>query len=131
VTDNYLYDFNAFIITGMDKKMRETMLLIELKKREEYKRLSQGKTVFYSFENKKIHYFTPVRVNETDVLFVFDSETPLPFREEHDFKDLASIHVWQLIEIDALHWLNDSVNTRYSELQSMRTPSDISGEASG
>jgi hypothetical protein len=107
------------------------MLLIELKKREEYQRLSQGKTVFYSLENGNIHYFTPGRVNKTDVLFVFDSETPLPFREEHDFKDMASIHVWQLIEIDALHWLNNSVNIGYSELQSMRVQSDISGEASG
>jgi hypothetical protein len=96
------------------------MLLIELKKREEYERLSQGKTVFYSQGNEYIHYFTPARVNETDVVFVFDSEAPIPFREEHDFEDVTSIHVWQLIEIDALHWLNTEGTIRYAELQSMQ-----------
>ena len=96
------------------------MLLIELKKREEYQRLSQGKTVFYSSGNEYIHYFTPARVNETDVLFVFDTETPIPFREDHDFKDATSIHVWQLIEIGALHWLNTEGTLRYEELQSMQ-----------
>ncbi|MBU7042295.1 MAG: hypothetical protein HXS47_01795 [Theionarchaea archaeon] len=102
------------------------MLLIELKKREEYQRLSQGKTVFYSSDNEHIHYFTPARVNETDVLFVFDSKTPIPFREDHDFEDMASIHVWQLIEIDALHWFNSEATVGYTELQSLRTQSDIS-----
>ncbi len=79
------------------------MLLIRLKEREEFQKLSQGKAVFFSANDNYIQYFTPGKVNEIEVIYAFNTETPLPFREHYDFEDAKGIHVAQLTEIRGLY----------------------------
>ena len=80
------------------------MILIWLKNREEFQKLCQGKAVFFSLNDGYIHYFIPTRANDVEVLYGFDTETPLPFREHHDFEDERGIHVAQLTEIDGFYF---------------------------
>lgn len=75
------------------------MLVIRLKQREEFQKLCQGKAVFFSVNNGYVHYFTPVKVNEVEAIYTFDSETPMPFREHFDLEDTKGVHVKQLVEV--------------------------------
>ncbi len=93
------------------------MLMIWLKKKEEFQKVCQGRTVFYAVEEGSIHYFTLAKANEIEVLYAFDSESPIPFRENYDFEDADGIHVWQLIEIDNLYSLEN--------VRSLGMPDDI------
>ncbi len=80
------------------------MLVVRLRKREEFQKVCQGRTVFFLADNGSISYFSPAQVNETETLYVFYSRTPLPFREHYDLEDEEGILVWQLIEIDGLSY---------------------------
>jgi hypothetical protein len=79
------------------------MLMVRLKERKEFRKACQGKVVYFSEDGSSIHYFVPARVNEMDVLYAFDSDTSLPFREHYDFEDEEGIHVQKLIEIEAMY----------------------------
>ena len=78
------------------------MLIVRLKKKEEFEKVCQGKAVFFSENNGCIHYYTPTRVNEIEMIYAFDSRTAIPFREHYDLEDEEGTHVWQLIEINGL-----------------------------
>ncbi len=82
------------------------MLMVWLKKQEEFQKVCRGKVVFFSVEGSLLHYFSPARVNETDILYAFHSKTPLPFREHYDLHDEEGIHVYQLMEVDGLYCLD-------------------------
>lgn len=82
------------------------MLVVRLRKKEEFQKVCKGRTVFFLVDNGSISYFSPAQVNETEMLYVFYSRTPLPFREHHDLEDEEGILVWQLIEIDGLSYID-------------------------
>ena len=84
------------------------MILIWLKKEEEFQNLCKGKAVFYKVNDGSIHYFTPTRVNEVELLYAYNSKAVIPFREHHDFEDADGVHVEQLVEIDELLHVNSS-----------------------
>lgn len=82
------------------------MLIIWLKKKEEFEKVCQGKAVFFSVNNGCIHYYTPARVNEIEMLYAFDSKTAIPFREHYDLEDKEGTYVWQLTEISGLYFFD-------------------------
>lgn len=95
------------------------MLMIWLKKREEFLKVCQGKAVFYSVNDGCIHYFAPAKVNEIEMLYAFDSQAPLQFREHYDLEDAEGVHVWQLIEISGLCFFDTPGNIVNPEMQSI------------
>lgn len=82
------------------------MILIWLKKQKEFKKVCQDKIVYFSVDDDAIHYFTPAKANEIEVLYAFDSKTPLPLREHYDFEDEEGVYVQQLIQVDGLYCLD-------------------------
>ncbi|MBU7045522.1 MAG: hypothetical protein HXS54_03720 [Theionarchaea archaeon] len=93
------------------------MLLIWLKKKEEFQKLCQGKAVFFSLNDGYIHYFAPARANDVDVVYAFDSETPIPFREHYDFEDEKGVHVVQLTEINGFYFFERSGSLQEQPLE--------------
>ncbi len=82
------------------------MILIWLKKRKEFQKVCQGRIVYFSVYDDEIHYFAPAKANEIEVLYAFDSKTPVPLREHHDFEDEDGVYVQQLIQVDGLYCLD-------------------------
>ncbi len=95
------------------------MLLVWLKKKEEFQKLCQGKAVFFAVNDNSVRYFTPIKANDVEVLFAFDSDSTIPFREHYDLGDTEGTHVQQLIEIEGLYSF-DFGNPVYSEMTEKR-----------
>lgn len=91
------------------------MLIVWLKRREEFQKVCQGKVVFFSADASSLTYFSPAQVNEAEILYAFSSEVPLPFREHYDLQDEDGIHVWQLVEVEGLSCPDLSGNITNSE----------------
>jgi hypothetical protein len=79
------------------------MLVMVMKKKEEFLKVCKGRVVYFTVKSDLIHYFTPYRANDIEVLYRFDSGESLPFREHCDLEDEEGVYVQCLIELDKIY----------------------------
>ncbi|MGC1119822.1 MAG: hypothetical protein WBA22_01910 [Candidatus Methanofastidiosia archaeon] len=81
------------------------MLVMVLKKKEEFLKVCQGRVIYFTVDSDLLHYFTPYRANDIEVLYRYDSGEPLPFREDCNLKDEKGVYVQYLIELERIYCL--------------------------